>query len=996
MRPLPLAERLVEVIADRGEECVPRYRSGSGCRVNGRTVLTAAHVIAGAVSVMVRGPDKIEHRAALDPAFIGDIDGPAPDLALIEVAEDDVAVTPMPLAAVDRDSPAGIPVERCQAIGYPEFMEQVAADGGRFREIVDAVGYVPVLSRLARGLLSVEVSNSPASLPAGQEPLEGSPWSGMSGAPVVADGYLLAVVTEHAKREGSSSITATPLTALESDPRYPLWGRGVLNPGEWWERLGVPGSNALKRLPAPTGGPPAAADYRRYYGARLTTGVEQFVDRNQKRAQLRKLLFGKCRIISITGHRGIGKSALVARVLAEYETSNSNRKPASDIDAVVYLSTRDETAGITRDRIYLSIAELAADSERENLEQLWNNHDRVNSWPELFRAFSSRKSVVVLDNLDEIQDAAGSLREPDIAEFLNEVCRTPSRFHVVTTSQRPLLLPRQFEVTTYVMPIDDGLDPPNAVKLLRVLDADGRAGLRDADENDLRSAAQRLYGTPRGLQLLAGSLKRRPTLRVQDALAGGPTLDEILAELISTEYGRLNEVESGIVRMVVVAGVPLPGTALAPLLPEWSPASLAEALDDLVEEHVLSFDRSTGQVSMHPLDADYVLNIALGPRSNLVQELHRRLAEWYVTQRNPAASRQTLADINAERREIAHRVAIGDHLGALSTLADIAEFMARHGGIEELRANAVANDDDPIRMRIDAGWCKGFADFFGGSLHKALAAFNSARQLITDPGMDPRGPTLDYWLGATFRHMGRASAAVEVLNRAVGTTPDPAPRVRALFELGLTYCYLKDQSSAGAVVIELEKLVGPDSPAIMRGQLHNMRALVKLVTPDYEGCIEEVDKGLNFYRATQQQDNEGFLWNLRGLAQLGADNEDGAITDLTRGRDCADKYGVVRLQGICWTNLAWAFLRKGKLQEATDAAAGGEDRLRLQGTTEVSGAELLRRALTSRPPSIEACRDQLAEAVAGSLGNPDFYQPSEQLLASIASRIANNRENYRS
>jgi hypothetical protein len=471
-------------------------------------------------------------------------------------------------------------------------------------------------------------------------------------------------------------------------------------------------------------------------------------------------------------------------------------------------------------------------------------------------------------------------------------------------------------------------------------------------------------------------------------LAGGPTVDEIMSKLISTGYGSLSEVESGIVRTIAIAGVPLPRTALPPLLPECSPAALSGALDTLVEEDLLSFDKSTRQVRMHPLDADYMVNIVVGPQSDLARQLHRRLAEWYVTQRFPAASRRTLADITAERREIAHRGAIGDRAGALSTLAHIAEFMARHGGIEELRAGAAVNEDDPVTMRIDAGWCRGFADFFGGSLTAALAAFDSARRLITDPGTDPRGPALDYWLGATLRHMGRASAAVEVLHRAVSSTPYPAPRVRALFELGLTYCYLKDQDDAGTVVGELEKIVGPDSPAIMRGQLHNMRALVKLVTPDYDGCISEVDEGLNFYRATQQQDNEGFLWNLRGLAQLGADREGDAATDLTRGRDCAVLYGVLRLQGICWTNLAWALLRGGKLPEASNAAAAGEQLLTVQGTREAACAGLLRRALTSPSAGIETCRAQLADAVAGSLGNPDFYQPGADQLASMTSRIA--------
>jgi len=206
--PVPLAARVVEVIADRGEGCTPRFRSGSGCLVAGRTVLTAAHVVAGAVSVLVRGPDKVPRQAALDAEFIGDVDGPGPDLALIEITGGAAGVPAIGLAAVVRDSPVGDPVERCHVIGYPVFRERVAANGGRFRETADAFGQVPVLSGLAGGLLSVQVSSSPQPLPPARVALGDSPWSGMSGGPVVAGGYLLAVVTEHAAREGPSAITA--------------------------------------------------------------------------------------------------------------------------------------------------------------------------------------------------------------------------------------------------------------------------------------------------------------------------------------------------------------------------------------------------------------------------------------------------------------------------------------------------------------------------------------------------------------------------------------------------------------------------------------------------------------------------------------------------------------------------------------------------------------------------------------------------------------------
>jgi hypothetical protein len=244
-----LAARVVEVIADLGDSATRRYRYGSGFIVRAGTVLTAAHVVADAVSVRVRDPDKRMSAASADPQFTGDVNGPGPDLALIEIDSPGMDLPPFGLARVDRDSPTGERVKDCQVVGYPAFVEQNTPDGGQIRETADAFGYVPVLERLARGLLSVQVTHSPRPLPPQEIALGESQWSGMSGAPLIAAGLLLGVVSEHAAREGSSAITATPLTALEAHPAHPGWGPGVANPAAWWARLGATDVGSLRLLP---------------------------------------------------------------------------------------------------------------------------------------------------------------------------------------------------------------------------------------------------------------------------------------------------------------------------------------------------------------------------------------------------------------------------------------------------------------------------------------------------------------------------------------------------------------------------------------------------------------------------------------------------------------------------------------------------------------------------------------------------------------------------
>src|SRR4051794_1684641 len=100
MPAVPFADRVVEVIADRGEDAHPRYEHGSGCIVAGRTVLTAGHVVAGAVAVSVRYPDKREVPATADPSFV--VTTPGLDLALVEIEEPTLDLPALPVARVDR------------------------------------------------------------------------------------------------------------------------------------------------------------------------------------------------------------------------------------------------------------------------------------------------------------------------------------------------------------------------------------------------------------------------------------------------------------------------------------------------------------------------------------------------------------------------------------------------------------------------------------------------------------------------------------------------------------------------------------------------------------------------------------------------------------------------------------------------------------------------------------------------------------------------------
>jgi formylglycine-generating enzyme required for sulfatase activity len=243
--------RIVEIIADLGEGQTPRWRYGSGFLIGGREVLTSAHVVHNARAVRARSTDKASLAADLEHALVGEADPHGLDLAVLTLPDAE-PLPYMPIAVVNRDSPIGVFIEGCAAVGYPLFQE--AARGSEVRQIretAQVLGRIAPLSGLVEGLVSFEVTSTPQqALPVAGVARETSEWSGMSGAAVLAPGgdrrnglFVIGVVAEHAPQRGASSITVLPLDRL--------FLHGVRPPDAqaWWTRLGVTDPRALPALP---------------------------------------------------------------------------------------------------------------------------------------------------------------------------------------------------------------------------------------------------------------------------------------------------------------------------------------------------------------------------------------------------------------------------------------------------------------------------------------------------------------------------------------------------------------------------------------------------------------------------------------------------------------------------------------------------------------------------------------------------------------------------
>jgi hypothetical protein len=397
-------------------------------------VLTAAHVVAGAQSVQVRDPRKRLYSATVDPGFVGDVNGPRPDLALVEIVDPDFAEEqpPIGLAAIDRGSPTAEPVERCHAIGYPWFAETPSPTA--VRETVDAIGVLPVASGLAGGLLSVVVSVAPRPLPAEDRRLTDSEWAGMSGAPVVVAGRLVGVVIEHAPRAGPSTITAVPLTALQHDDQHPEWGPGVADPAAWWSRMGAEAPAAWPRLPVPPTAPwePAYRDRLREFGQTLHWRMPQLLGRQRELAEIATFATGQDSYRWLVGGAYAGKSALL------YEAVTVGLP--DEVDVVCYFLSRRASDASSERFLAAVVPQLAylcgidpPATTRDEFLRLWRKA--------IEQAVRDRRHLLLaVDGLDEdlLPPAA-----PSVASLLPTL--VGEHAHVLVTSRPHPELPRDVE-----------------------------------------------------------------------------------------------------------------------------------------------------------------------------------------------------------------------------------------------------------------------------------------------------------------------------------------------------------------------------------------------------------------------------------------------------------------------------------------------------------------------------------------------------------------------
>jgi hypothetical protein len=186
----------------------PKY--GSGYRIGGRLVLTAAHLLPISVgsSCRVRAKQRFEE---VEAAVVWKAQGW--DMALIELPEPIAGVAAITLGKLP-DANAGEKLA-FQMYAYPTWARTQreqgrSAAGGRQIE-----GLIYLADCSPDGLLVLEAERLPPAVTTAE-----SEWEGVSGAVIVCDGLVVAVQCQHQNPRRPASLEASPLWKVYADVQW--------------------------------------------------------------------------------------------------------------------------------------------------------------------------------------------------------------------------------------------------------------------------------------------------------------------------------------------------------------------------------------------------------------------------------------------------------------------------------------------------------------------------------------------------------------------------------------------------------------------------------------------------------------------------------------------------------------------------------------------------------------------------------------------------------
>jgi tetratricopeptide (TPR) repeat protein len=648
-------------------------------------------------------------------------------------------------------------------------------------------------------------------------------------------------------------------------------------------------------------------------------------------------------LVTVSGRGGIGKTALVCRLLKGLEAGRvPDGEPAAvTLGGIVYLS-RNGMHTVDYPTLVADLLRLLPADEAERLRGVYRDPQRTPAETMLavLEAFPAGDPVVVLlDNLESAMDAEHeTLTDRALHEALAAVLTAPAHAVtlIATTRVPPTELLKVEPARQRQLRLDEGLGSPDAQTVLRELDSDGRLGLRDAPGELLDGLREHTRGFPRALEAVKAILDGDATLTPRDLLDRTRHLpeDQVVRVLVGEAYDLLDAAAQRVVQALAVFPAPVSVVGVDFLLRPASPTTdAAPILTRLVGRQLAQFqDR---HYSLHPVDREYARGqLPTGrpgdpPAAFTLTSLQARAADYYAQIRTPRRSWRTLEDLRPQLAEFELRCDTGDYDTAATVLRDI-DFkylqlwghyrilVELHGRIRDGITNPTVNATHLGNLALSYQHL--------GEYRQAVDLLAQALAIARNTGdRDGEGVRLTN-MGICHYHLGEYRQAIGLYTEALAIFRETGYRDgegNTLSNLGLCYQDLGEYRQA--IGLYTEALAIYRETGYREGQSNTLSNLGRCYQDlgEYRQAIDLYTEALATDRLIGFRYGEAAVLGYLGRSQLAAGDVGHAVTLLDQAVAVADASGSVEPAAEARSWLARARLQLGDPAAALAAAKAG-------------------------------------------------------------------------
>jgi tetratricopeptide (TPR) repeat protein len=648
------------------------------------------------------------------------------------------------------------------------------------------------------------------------------------------------------------------------------------------------------------------------------------------------------RIMTVVGRGGVGKTALVCRLLKALE---GGRLPDDlgelAVDGIVYLSP----AGAHPVNFANMFADLCRLLPPQTGDQLLQRYREPHQSPAaLMRALldafpPGRVVVLLLDNAEDVIDAesgAFGITDAALDEALRALLSAPAHgVKVLLTTRvvpRELLLVRPERQSR--LDLDEGLGSPYAEQVLRARDPDGRLGLKNASDELLDRARQRTRGYPRALEALAAILAADRDTTLPELLAQTARLPENVVEvLVGEAFSRLDALAQQVMQALAIYTVPVPPVAVDYLLQPYRPAvDAAPVLRRLVNMQFVR--REAGRYYLHQVDRDYALSLVppgepgdrdASPALFTQAAMRHRGGDYFEQTRTPRENWKTLDDLAPQLAEFELRCQGGDYDTAARVLGGVSfDYLIRWGHYRltaEMEQRLQGHLDDPW---TDASSKASLASCYEmlGEVPRAIDLYEQALAIFQNVGDRGAEATELGSLGNCHSDLGQIHRAVDLHEQALAIFLETGFQQGEAAALGsLGSCCRELGQLSRAIELQQQSLVIKQAVGDQHGEIVGLANLGECYRDlgQFARAIDYQEQALVIARQVGYRYAEALL--LVGLADVHGDLAalDRAVAFGRHATEVADAISNAEAQSDAYQSLARIQLLAGDSSSAEEA-----------------------------------------------------------------------------